>query len=109
MERLPHSKYTRESRLKAVRLVTENGLSAQEASMRLSLPKSTLSELAASLQSLQAETDRVQPASSDEDGGRTGPGQAGACSGADGARHPKKSGRVLCQGVAARHAVVRHR
>lgn len=42
MERLPHSKYTRELRLEAVRLVTENGLSAQEASMRLSLPKSTL-------------------------------------------------------------------
>ena len=42
MERLPHSKYTRELRLEAVRLVTESGLSAQEASMRLSLPKSTL-------------------------------------------------------------------
>lgn len=42
MERLPHSKYTRELRLEAVRLVTEGGLSVHEASMRLSLPKSTL-------------------------------------------------------------------
>jgi transposase len=42
MERLPHSKYTKELRLEAVRLVTEGGLSVQEASMRLSLPKSTL-------------------------------------------------------------------
>jgi transposase-like protein len=42
MERLPHSKYTKELRLEAVRLVTEGGLSVHEASMRLSLPKSTL-------------------------------------------------------------------
>ena len=42
MKRLPHSKYTRELRLEAVRLVTEGGLSVHEASMRLSLPKSTL-------------------------------------------------------------------
>ncbi len=42
MERLPHSKYTKELRLEAVRLVTEGGVSVQEASMRLSLPKSTL-------------------------------------------------------------------
>ena len=42
MERLPHGKYTKELRLEAVRLVTEGGLSVQEASMRLSLPKSTL-------------------------------------------------------------------
>jgi transposase len=42
MERLPHSKYTKELRLEAVRLVTEGGLSVQEASVRLSMPKSTL-------------------------------------------------------------------
>ncbi len=42
MERLPHGKYTKELRLEAVRLVTEGGLSVQEASMRLSMPKSTL-------------------------------------------------------------------
>jgi hypothetical protein len=33
MERLPHGKYTKELRLEAVRLVTEGGLSVQEASM----------------------------------------------------------------------------
>ena len=42
MERLSHSKYTKELRLEAVRLVTESGLSVHEASMRLSMPKSTL-------------------------------------------------------------------
>ena len=42
MERLPHGKYTKELRIEAVRLVTEGGLSVQEAAMRLSLPKSTL-------------------------------------------------------------------
>ncbi len=42
MEKVPYSKYTKEVRLEAVRLVTEGGLSAGEAAMRLSLPKSTL-------------------------------------------------------------------
>ena len=39
---IPHIKYSKELRLEAVRLVTESGLSVHEASMRLSLPKSTL-------------------------------------------------------------------
>ena len=42
MERVPYSKYTKELRLEAVRLVSEGGLSAGEAATRLSLPKSTL-------------------------------------------------------------------
>jgi transposase len=42
MEKIPYSKYTKELRQEAVRLVTEGGLSVGEASMRLSLPKSTL-------------------------------------------------------------------
>jgi transposase len=42
MEKVPYSKYTREFRLEAARLVTEGGLSVGEAAMRLSLPKSTL-------------------------------------------------------------------
>ena len=42
MEKVPYSKYTKEFRLEAVRLITEGGLSAGEAAMRLSLPKSTL-------------------------------------------------------------------
>jgi transposase len=42
MEKVPYSKYTRELRLEAVRLVTEGGESVREVSMRLSLPKSTL-------------------------------------------------------------------
>jgi transposase-like protein len=36
MERLPHSKYTKELRREAVRSGTEGGLSVREASMRLS-------------------------------------------------------------------------
>jgi hypothetical protein len=35
MERVPYSKYTKELRLEAVRLVPEGGLSDGEASMRL--------------------------------------------------------------------------
>ena len=42
MEKVPFSKYTKELRLEAVRLVSEGGLSAGEAATRLSLPKSTL-------------------------------------------------------------------
>jgi transposase len=40
--RIPHGRYSKEFREEAVRLVTEGGLSAGEASARLSLPKSTL-------------------------------------------------------------------
>jgi transposase len=42
VEKVPYSKYTRELRLEAVRLVTEGGESVREVSMRLSLPQSTL-------------------------------------------------------------------
>ncbi|MEJ5357778.1 MAG: transposase [Desulfobacterales bacterium] len=42
MEKVPYSKYTKEFRLEAVRLIIEGGLSAGEAAMRLSIPKSTL-------------------------------------------------------------------
>ena len=40
--RIPQGRYSKEFREEAVRLVTEGGLSAGEASARLSLPKSTL-------------------------------------------------------------------
>ena len=42
MEKIPHGRYTKEFREEAARLVLEGGLSAGEASQRLSLPKSTL-------------------------------------------------------------------
>lgn len=42
MEKIPHSRYTKEFREEAARLVVEEGLSAGEAAQRLSLPKSTL-------------------------------------------------------------------
>ena len=42
MEKVPYSKYTKEFRLEAVRLVTEGCLSAGEVAMRRYLPKSTL-------------------------------------------------------------------
>lgn len=42
MKRAPYGKYTKEFRLEAVKLVTEGGLSVPEASQRLSLAKSTL-------------------------------------------------------------------
>lgn len=42
MERIPKGKYTREFRVEAVKLVTEGGLSVNEAARRLSLAPSTL-------------------------------------------------------------------
>jgi transposase len=42
MEKIPHGKYTREFRLEAVKLVTENKLSVAEAARRLALPPNTL-------------------------------------------------------------------
>ncbi len=42
MERIPYGKYTKEFRLEAVKLVTDGGLSILEASKRLSLAPSTL-------------------------------------------------------------------
>ncbi len=42
MKRIPYGKYTKEFRLEAVKLVTDGGLSISEASRRLSLSPSTL-------------------------------------------------------------------
>lgn len=42
MRRAPYGKYTKEFRLEAVKLVTEEGLSIPEAGKRLSLANSTL-------------------------------------------------------------------
>jgi transposase len=42
MEKIPHGNYTKEFGEEAVRLVTEQGMSSGEASLRLGLPKSTL-------------------------------------------------------------------
>jgi len=43
MKRIPYGKYTKEFRLEAVKVVTDGGLSIPEASRRLSLSPSTLS------------------------------------------------------------------
>lgn len=43
MERIPNGRYTKEFREEAVQLVTEEGLSVPEASRRLDIPKSTIS------------------------------------------------------------------
>ncbi len=43
MEKIPYGKYTKEFRMEAVKLVTDGGLSILEASKRLSLAPSTLS------------------------------------------------------------------
>lgn len=43
MERIPNGRYTKEFREEAVKLVTEEGLSVPEASRRLDIPKSTIS------------------------------------------------------------------
>ena len=43
MEKIPHVRYTKEFREEATLLVIEDGMSVSEVSVRLSLPKSTLS------------------------------------------------------------------
>ena len=43
MERIPNGRYTKEFREEAVKLVTEEGLSVPEASRRLDIAKSTIS------------------------------------------------------------------
>jgi transposase len=42
MKLIPNAKYSKEFRIEAVRLVTEQGLSAGEAANRLMIPKTTL-------------------------------------------------------------------
>jgi transposase len=42
MQKVPNGRYTKEFRAEAVKLVTEGGFTAYEASRRLSVPKSTL-------------------------------------------------------------------
>ena len=42
MERIPNGRYTKEFRQEAVKMVMAEGLSVQEVSKRLSLPKSTV-------------------------------------------------------------------
>ena len=42
MDKIPHGRYTKEFREEAARLVIEDGMSAGEVAIRLSLPKSTL-------------------------------------------------------------------
>jgi transposase len=42
MQKIPNGRYTKEFREEAVKLVTEGGFSAYEASRRLNVPKSTL-------------------------------------------------------------------
>jgi transposase-like protein len=42
MKKVPNGRYTKEFRAEAVKLVTEGGFTAYEASRRLSVPKSTL-------------------------------------------------------------------
>ena len=42
MKKVPNGRYTKEFREEAVKLVTEGGFTAYEASRRLGLPKSTL-------------------------------------------------------------------
>ena len=107
MERIPNGRYTKEFREEAVKMATDGGLSVLEISKRLSLPKSTLEHWI-----------RVSKAGHL---GKIGKGQRPLTEierelaqvkrelvpGEDGAGYLKKSGRVLCQGVAARYAVIK--
>ena len=107
MKRAPQGRYTREFRQEAVKLVLEENLSLPEAGRRLSLPPSTLGywvklykagklgDVGKSYRPLDRRGDGARP---DEE--RTGGSE-------DGAGHPKKSSRVLCQGVAARYAMMK--
>ncbi|MBN2439325.1 MAG: IS3 family transposase [Deltaproteobacteria bacterium] len=107
MERVPNGRYTKEFREEAVKMVTEGGLSVLEVSSRLSLPKSTL--------------ERWRRVSKRGNLGEIGKGQRPLTeieselakvkrelSLAKMERDIlKKAAGVLCQGVAARYAVIK--
>ena len=106
MKRIPNAVYSKELREEAVKLVTESGLKVKEAGSRLSIAPYTLSywlkankagtlgkvgQQQKPLTELEMELVRV-----------TGVGRS-----KDGAGYIKKSHRILCQGVAARYAIMR--
>ena len=107
MERIPRAIYTKELREEAVKLVTEGGLSIPEVGRRLSVSPSTirywvkankegkLKEVGKQqrpLTEVEMELARVKRELADSE---------------DGTRHIKKSDRVLCEGVAARYAIMK--
>jgi transposase-like protein len=107
MERVPNGRYTKEFREEAVKMVTDGGLSILEVSSnRLSLPKSTL--------------ERWRKVSRRGNLGEIGKGQRPLTEIeselakvkrelflARMERNILKTGHVLCQGVAARYAVIK--
>jgi putative transposase len=103
MERIPNGRYTKEFREEAVKMVTDGGMSVLETSKRLSLPKSTLEQwLRVSKAGTLGEVGKSQRPLTEIEREL-----AKVKRGQDGAGHLKKSGRVLCQGVAGRYAVIK--
>jgi transposase-like protein len=100
MQRVPKGRYTGEFREETVKLVTEEGLSLPEAGRRLSLPTSTIRNWVQAFKSgkLGDVGKSRRPLTDIENG-------AGA--GKNGARYIKKSGRILCEGVAAGYAMMK--
>ena len=97
--------YSPEFREEAVKLVTEPGLTPDEAARRLTIPKGT-GQLGGC-----SPREEPQHACGQSHGGGTGTGEqpvaqrTGGCP--DGARHLNNSDGVLCQGVATRYAFMK--
>ena len=106
MKRAPQGRYTREFRQEAVKLVLEENLSLPEAGRRLSLPPSTLGYWVKLYKAGKLGRGQELPAL-DRRGDGAGPDEERTGGSEDGAGHPKKSSRVLCQGVAARYAMMK--
>ncbi|MDH5669958.1 MAG: IS3 family transposase [Nitrospira sp.] len=107
MERVPRQKYTKEFREQAVQLVQEQELTIPEAARRLAMSDKTLAnwvvrarrgQLTKQGESRRPVTDLEAEVSRPETRAGRGPHGAG---------HPKKSHRVLCEGAAARYALMR--
>ena len=107
MKRAPQGKYTREFRQEAVKLVLEENLSLPEAGRRLSLAPSTLGYWVKLCKAGKLGDVGKSYRPCDRRGDGAGPDEERTGGSEDGAGHPKKSSRVLCQGVAARYAMMK--
>lgn len=95
MEQVPQQPYTKEFREQAVPLVLEQQLTIPEAARRSSVGCVEPARDAGG-----------EPTARDRAGCRGLSAEARTHRGADGARHLKKSHRVLCHGAAARYALM---
>ncbi len=107
MEKLPRQVYTSEFRQQAVEMITRDGLGIAEAARRLSISPKTLTNWVRRAKDGAYPVVPGAPPRGDGSGGRVVAAAAGERRVADGARHLKKSERVLRAGVAARFEMIK--